>query len=38
LLEDTALLPEAHTDADLSSFRQALAQRRRPLDPPPAGQ
>ena len=37
LLEDTAALAEAHTGADLSSFRQALAQRRRPLDPPPAG-
>jgi hypothetical protein len=38
LLEDTAALAEAHTDADLSSFRQALAERRRPLDPPGAGQ
>jgi hypothetical protein len=38
LLEDTAALAEAHTGADLSSFRQALAQRRRPLDPPRAGQ
>jgi hypothetical protein len=37
VLEDTAALAEAHTGADLSSFRQALAQRRRPLDPPPAG-
>jgi hypothetical protein len=38
LLGDTALLAEAHTDADLSSFRQALAERRRPLDPPRTGQ
>ena len=37
LLEDTVLLAEAHTGADLSSFRHALAQRRRPLDPPRAG-
>jgi hypothetical protein len=37
LLEDTAALAEAHTGADLGAFRQALAQRRRPLDPPPAG-
>ena len=37
LLEDTVALAEAHTGADLSEFRQALAQRRRPLDPPPAG-
>ena len=36
LLEDTAALAEAHTGADLGEFRQALAQRRRPLDPPPA--
>jgi hypothetical protein len=37
LLEDTAALAEAHTGADLSSFRHALAQRRRPIDPPRAG-
>ena len=37
LLEDAAALAEAHTDADLSAFRQALAERRRPLDPPRAG-
>jgi hypothetical protein len=37
LLEDTAVLAEAHTGADLSSFRHALAQRRRPIDPPRAG-
>lgn len=34
LLEDTVLLAEAHTDADLSSFHQDLAERRRPADPP----
>src|SRR5204863_253077 len=33
LLEDTAALAEAQSDADLSSFRHALAERRRPLDP-----
>lgn len=38
LLEDTVRLAEARTDADLSSFRQALAERRRPVDPPSAGQ
>ena len=38
LLEDTVLLAEARTGADLSSFRQALAQRRRPIDPPRASQ
>ena len=37
LLEDTAALAEAHTGADLSSFRQALAERRPPLDPPTTG-
>jgi hypothetical protein len=36
LLEDTAALAEAHTGADLSTFRHALAQRRRPIDPPRA--
>ena len=35
LLADTLLLAEAHTDADISSFREALAERRRPIDPPP---
>ena len=38
LLEDTAALAEAHTGADLSSFRRALAERRRPIDPPRASQ
>jgi hypothetical protein len=38
LLEDTAALAEAHSDADLSSFRHALAERRRALDPPRTGQ
>jgi hypothetical protein len=38
LLEDTVLLAEARTEADLSAFRQALAQRRHPLDPPAPGQ
>ena len=38
LLEDTVLLAEERTGADLSAFRQALAQRRRPLDPPSPGQ
>jgi hypothetical protein len=38
LLEDTVRLAEARTDADISSFRQALAERRRPVDPPRAGQ
>ncbi len=37
LLEDTAALAEAHSDADLSSFRHALAERRLPLDPPRTG-
>jgi len=38
LLEDTTALAEAHTGADLSSFRRALAERRPPLEPPAAGQ
>jgi hypothetical protein len=38
LLEDTILLAEARTGADLSEFREALAQRRNPLDPPAPGQ
>jgi hypothetical protein len=38
LLEDTVLLAEARTGADLTAFREALAQRRHPLDPPPPGQ
>jgi hypothetical protein len=38
LLEDTVMLAEARTGADLSAFRQALAERRQPLDPPPPGQ
>ena len=35
LLEDTVLLAEARTGADLSAFRHAMAERRQPLDPPP---
>ena len=35
LLADTLLLAEAHSDADITSFREALAERRRPIDPPP---
>lgn len=38
LLEDTVLLAEARTGADLSAFRRALAERRHPLDSPPPGQ
>jgi Domain of unknown function (DUF4037) len=38
LLEDTVLLAEERTGADLSAFRQALARRRPPLDPPSPGQ
>jgi hypothetical protein len=38
LLQDTILLAEARTGADLSAFRRALAERRNPLDPPPPGQ
>jgi Domain of unknown function (DUF4037) len=38
LLQDTVMLAEARTGADLSAFRQALAERRQPLDPPPADQ
>jgi Domain of unknown function (DUF4037) len=38
LLEDTVVLAQARTGADLSAFRQALAGRRQPLDPPPPGQ
>jgi hypothetical protein len=38
LLEDTVLLAEARTGADLSAFRRALAERRHPLDPPSPGQ
>ena len=38
LLEDTVRLAEARTGADLSAFRQALAERRQPLEPPPPGQ
>jgi hypothetical protein len=37
LLEDTVLLAQARTNADLSSFHQALAGRRQPVDPPRAG-
>jgi Domain of unknown function (DUF4037) len=37
LLEDTVLLAEVRTGADLSAFRHALARRRQPLDPPPPG-
>lgn len=38
LLEDTVLLAEARTGADLTAFRQALTGRRQPLDPPHPGQ
>ena len=38
LLEDTVLLAEARAGTDLSSFRQALAERRQPIDPPSSGQ
>ena len=34
LLEDTVLLAEARTGANLSAFRQAMAERRQPLDHP----
>jgi hypothetical protein len=34
LLADTVALAAAHTNADLTSFRKALAEKRRPLDPP----
>ena len=34
LLTETVLLAEARTDADLSSFREELSQRRRAIDPP----
>jgi len=34
LLTETVLLAEAHTDADLSSFREQLSQHRRAIDPP----
>jgi hypothetical protein len=38
LLEDTVLLAEARTGADLSAFRRVLAERRHPLDSPLPGQ
>jgi hypothetical protein len=34
LLADTVLLAEAHTGADTTAFREALAERRRPVYPP----
>jgi hypothetical protein len=34
LLADTVRLAETRTDADLTSFREALSEKRRPLDPP----
>jgi len=34
LLAETVLLAEAHTDASISPFREALSQRRRAIDPP----
>ena len=34
LLTETVLLAQARTDADLSSFREELSQRRRAIDPP----
>lgn len=33
LLADTAALAAAHTEADLTSFRAALSEKRRPVDP-----
>ncbi len=33
LLTETVLLAEARTDADTSSFREALSERRRAIDP-----
>jgi hypothetical protein len=35
LLTDIVLLSETRTDADVSSFREELSERRRPIDPPP---
>jgi hypothetical protein len=34
LLTDTVQLAETHTDADLTSFRAELSEKRRSLDPP----
>jgi hypothetical protein len=34
LLTQIVTLAEAHSDADIAAFREALAQRRQPLDPP----
>jgi Domain of unknown function (DUF4037) len=36
LLAETAGLAEAHSGADIGAFREALGERRRPVDPPPA--
>ena len=38
LLAETVLLAEAHTDADLGPFREALSERRQAIDPPRPGQ
>jgi len=38
LLVETVLLAETHTDADIGSFRESLAEHRRAIDPPPPGQ
>jgi hypothetical protein len=37
LLADIVTLAEAHSDADLGAFREALSERRHPIDPPPPG-
>jgi hypothetical protein len=34
LLAETAALAEAHSSADIGAFREALSERRRPVDPP----
>ena len=38
LLAETVLLAETHTNADIGSFREDLAERRRAIDPPPPDQ
>jgi hypothetical protein len=37
-LAETVLLAETHTDAEIGSFREDLAERRRAIDPPPPDQ
>jgi len=37
LLAEIVTLAEAHSDADLGAFREALSERRRPIDPPLPG-